>query len=129
MTRLLFLLFLCCAKPAPVAPVQGITAVQPVPKDTSWVRYEVSDSMSIQVTFIPHGQGVNVLILPVKKTRKVSMDNYKTYENVHTHKTDKFRTITIEVGPSGRKATVYESESGDRWDVASFAPNWKEATK
>jgi hypothetical protein len=37
--------------------------------DSALLTYRISDSVSIQVTLIPHGKGVNVLILPVTKTR------------------------------------------------------------
>lgn len=58
------------------APAEAESSIAPahVDKDTPWVRYEVNENMSIQVTFIPQGKGVNVLILPVKKVKEAKHD-------------------------------------------------------
>ncbi len=54
-------------RPTPVPVAQRDTTVA---ADSSVTVWRISDSVSIQVLFIPQGKGVNVLILPVKKHKE-----------------------------------------------------------
>lgn len=61
-----FVWYVSQPKSAPVPPV-----ARPVVEDSTMLTYRISDSVSIQVSLIPHGKGVNVLILPVTKSRRM----------------------------------------------------------
>ena len=56
-------------KPLPPAARPVAQRDTTVAADSSVTVWRIIDSVSIQVSLIPHGKGVNVLILPVTKTR------------------------------------------------------------